>query len=226
MIIFSPNLRKSKVREIKKSILLSSYKANACHIGSALSCVKILVDLFYGTLQKGDLFLFGKASGVATYYSILADKGYFPKHELHKYLKEYPLPSTEVPGVLHSFGSVGHALSVSAGLALSNRKKRVFVLLSDGDLQEGATYEAALFARQHKLKNLYVIVDNNKIVACGKTKDVLDLKTAFKFYKKTLPNIKIVNTIKGEGVSFMENSVDWHYRNLTESQLSKALWEI
>lgn len=211
---------------IKKSILENSFKAGACHLGSALSCVDILIELYYKTLRKGDIFLFGKASGVSALYCIFADKGYLPQNKIAYYLKNYPLPSKEVPGIIHSFGSCGHALSVATGLALGNRNKKVYVLLSDGECQEGSTYEAVLFARQHKLKNLYVIIDNNGLQALGKTKDILDLKTAFEFFKKTLPNCKIVNTIKGKGIDFLENRTESHYINLSEDLLNKALKQI
>jgi transketolase len=97
--------------------------------------------------------------------------------------------------------------------------------MSDGECQEGTTWESALFARQHNLKNLFVIIDDNKIQALGHTKDILDLTTAYEFMKNTLPNCEIVETIKGEGVSFMKDRADWHYRNLTELELVQALNE-
>jgi transketolase len=182
-----------------------------------------MVDLFYKTLQKDDVFLFGKASGVATYYSILADKGIFPKEKLPYYLKNYPLPSVEVPSVVHSFGSLGHGLSVACGMALGDRKRKVYILLSDGECQEGSTYEAVLFAKQHKLKNLYVIIDNNSLQALGKTDDIL--KVDFSFFKRNLPNCRVVKTIKGKGVDFMKG-YEWHYENLSEELLDKALKQI
>ncbi|MEK7180270.1 MAG: thiamine pyrophosphate-dependent enzyme [Patescibacteria group bacterium] len=215
----------NKKRQIKRDILNASFEAGACHIGSALSCSDILVDLF-NILKKEDVFLFSKASGVAAYYAILADKGHFPKEKTAEYLKKYPLVSKEVPGVIWSGGSCGHGLPVACGLALADRMRKVYVLLSDGECQEGATYEAALFARQHKLKNLYVLIDNNGLQACGATKDILDLETAFEFLKKTLPNCKIFETIKGAGVDFMEGDFTWHYRNLTPALLARALKQI
>lgn len=210
---------------IRREVLQTSFKSGACHIGSALSCVDILVDLFYTKKIKADQFLFSKASGVATLYVILADLGYFPKEKTAEYLKQYPLASKEVNGILHSVGSIAHGLSVACGLALANRNKDYYVLLSDGEIMEGSTYEACLFARQHKIKNLYVIVDNNSLVACGKTTDILDLETAFSFMLDTLPNCQIVNTTKGDGVDFMENDYTWHYKNLTQELLDKALKE-
>lgn len=215
-----------EVSQLRRDIINTSYEAKACHIGSALSCAEIMVKLHYGIIKGEDIFLFGKASGVATYYCILADKGLFPKEKIAEYLKNHPLPSTEVPGIIHSFGSVGHALSVACGMALGDRKKKVYVLLSDGDLQEGSTYEAALFARQHKLKNIHVYVDDNKLIACGKTEDILSLKTAYDFYQKTIPNFHRIETVKGAGVDFMENSVDWHYKNLSFQERDKAICQI
>lgn len=228
MVRYKNNIQNNSANiclRIRRQILKASYEAGACHIGSALSCVDILVELYYKTLKKDDIFLFSKASGVATLYAILADKGYFPKEKLSYYLKNYPLASKEVPGVIHSVGSLGHGLSVAVGLALGNRKRRVYTLLSDGECQEGSTYEASLFARQHKLNNLHVIVDDNGLQACGATKDILDLETAYEFFRKTLPNFKRVRTIKGQGVSFMENDYCWHYRNLDKKLLNKALEE-
>lgn len=211
-------------KEIKKAVLISSYEAKACHLGSSLSCVEILVDLFDNVIQPDDVFLFSKASGVATYYAILASKGYFATDKLAEYLRQYPLPSKEVPGVLHSFGSLGHGLSVASGLALADRKRRVYVLLSDGECQEGSTMEAVLFAKQHKLDNLYVYIDENQYQACGAIDDIL--KVDWNFYEHNLPNCKVFHTVKGAGVDFMENSYEWHYRNLTPELLQEALKQV
>lgn len=219
-------MAESKASQIRRDVINASYEAKACHIGSALSCVDLLVELLYKKVTADDIFIFGKASGVATYYAILADKGVFPKQKLVEYLKNYPLPSTEVPGIVHSFGSVGHALSVACGMALGDRTRKIYVLLSDGDLQEGSTYEAALFARQHKLTNLHVYVDDNKLIACGKTEDILSLTTAYDFFKKTIPNFTRVQTVKGAGIDFMEGSVDWHYRNLSWEERDNAICQI
>ncbi len=215
----------NKKRQLAKDILIASYEAGACHIGSALSCLDILIELFYKTLKKEDIFIFGKASGVAAYYAILADKGFFPQKKLAEYLKNYPLVSKEVPGVIWSGGSCGHGLSVACGLALADRMRNVYILLSDGECQEGATYEAALFARQHKLNNLYVVIDNNSFQACGAIKDILDLETAFEFLKKTLPNCEIAKTIKGGNIDFLQG-IKGHYLNLTPELLEKSLCQI
>lgn len=216
----------AKISQIRKDVLNASYEAGACHIGSALSCVPVMVQLFYNGMKEGDIFLFSKASGVATYYAILADKGFFLKEKLVEYLKQYPLPSTEVPGVFHAFGSLGHGLPVACGMALADRSRNVHVLLSDGECQEGSTLEAVLFARQHNLVNLHVFIDNNELQALGRTEDILDLSTVFDFMEESLPNCTVVNTIKGCGVDFMENNNDWHYQNLTKDLLDSALAQV
>ncbi len=212
-------------KELQKSILENSYKAGACHLGSSLSCVSILADLFYSKKIKPEQFLFGKASGVASFYAILADKGYFPKEKIAEYLKQYPLPSVEVPGIIHSVGSLGHGLPVAVGMAYADRSRNVYILMSDGECQEGTTYESALFARQHNLANLYVIIDNNKYQALGKVEEILDLTTAFEFLKNTLPNCDIRDTVKGGDIDFLQGTAG-HYKNLTEELLQQALCQI
>lgn len=211
------------VLKIRRDILLASFSAGACHIGSALSCVDILVDLFYRIMEPEDRFIFAKASGAATLYAILCDKGFFPPEKLTEYLHDYPEASKEVPGVLHSVGSVGMGLSVAAGLALADRNRKVFCVISDGQLQEGVTYECALFAQHHKLTNLHVLCDNNGLQALGFTKDILGVPTDF--FKETFPHFYNMPTIKGKGVSFLENKVESHYCNLTQELLEKALEE-
>ena len=212
-------------REIRISIIENSFKAKACHLGSSLSAVEILVDIYFNKMKKQDIFLFGKASGVAVCYSVLAKRGIIPESKVAYYLKHYPLPSREVPGILHSFGSLGHALPVSCGLALTDRTRKVYCLIGDGDVQEGTTSESILFARQHKLKNLKIIVDKNSLQACGATKDILDIDKALELLKQLFP-IKVVKTIKGKGVSFIENHYEWHYWNLDKKLLNKALKEL
>jgi len=215
----------AKISKIKKDVLNASYAAGACHIGSALSCVSILVPLLYSKKDE-DIFIFGKASGVATFYAILADQGLFRKENLPLFLKRYPLPSKVVPGVIHSVGSMGHGLSVAAGLAYADRTRNVYVLLSDGECQEGSTYEACLFAGQHDLTNLHVIVDNNGLQAGGRTCDILNLTDTFEFMCKALPNCQVVKTVKGDGVARFENDYTWHYKNLDDKILKEALEDI
>lgn len=236
-----------KCKQIRRDILQASFDAGACHLGSSLSCVEILVALYYDILKKEDVFLFSKASGVATFYSILKDKG-IVKEEVSDLLKKYPLPSREVSGVVWSGGSLGHGLSVAVGMALADRKRKVYCLLSDGELQEGSTWEAVLFAGHHKLNNLTVIVDYNQLQACGEINDILklnpvsdkfkafnwnpivvnghdiiDIKWTINNWQSEEPKVIIANTIKGQGVKFMENKYEWHYQNLDKQGLEEAL---
>ncbi len=210
-----------KIKQLRRDILQISYEAEACHIGSSLSCLEILVDLFYNKLQEDDIFIFSKASGVSALYVILADKGYFPKEKLVYYLKNYPLADKKVSGVVHSIGSLGHGLPVAVGLALADRKRKVYILIGDAELQCGTTWECLLFISQHKIKNLEILVDCNGLQACGKIKDILDLP--WSFLKKN--NFQLIKTIKGKGVSFCENQVGWHYFNLDKKLLKQALEE-
>ena len=231
-------------KKIRRDIINASYEAKACHIGSALSCVEIIAVLHSEILKEGDFFVFSKASGVAAYYSILAEKYGF---NLADKLRNYPLPSTEVPGIIHSMGSMGHGLPIAVGLAYANRNKRVYCLMSDGEIAEGTTWESLLFAAHHKLDNLMVIVDRNFIQACGETENVLAIENleekfrAFNWSAETIdghnidslssvlgshhkdkPYAIIAQTIKGKGVDFMENKVEWHYKNLSEELLVKC----
>jgi len=162
--------------------------------------------------------------------------------------------SHKVKGVNLSTGSLGHGLPVATGIALSNvilkRKEKVFVLLSDGELNEGSNWESILFAAHHKLKNLVIIIDYNKVQSLDSVKNTIKLepikqkflsfgcdavlinghdhKEIFKAIKKktTKPLVVIASTIKGKGVSFMENKVLWHYRPLNKIELEKGLKEL
>jgi transketolase len=227
-------------KELRKRILINSFKAGACHLGSSLSCVEILIAI-NDVKKKNDVFLFSKASGVAAYYALL-NRSWID-------LKKYPLPSKE-GGCIHSVGSLGHGLSVACGMAYADRKNKVYCLISDAELNEGSTWEAILFAGHHKLDNLIAVVDNNKIQACGKTVDVLDnepLQAKFKafnwcvsrcdghnieYIKDCLtrwskkPKMIVADTCKGKGIDFLENKVESHYVNLNQSTLKRALEQI
>lgn len=217
-------------RRVRNSILENSYKVQACHIGSALSCVEILVDVYWNRLKKiqyenyydiEDVFIFSKASGASALYSVLAEFGIIPHDKIAYYLKNYPLPTRDVPGVVASVGSLGHGLPIAAGLAFAKGDRDIYVLISDGELQEGTTYETILFAKQHDLSNLHIIVDKNGLQACGRTKDIIDVDDALFALKQIFP-IEVIETIKGKGVDWMENKVESHYCNITKEQLEKC----
>lgn len=222
-----------RIKNIRTKILKDSFRAGACHIGSALSCVEIILALENTTKQTGGVYLFSKASGAETVYAIQGKNW--------QYLRANPL--------LFPGGSLGHGLPLACGMALAGEK--VYVVMSDAELQEGTTWESLLFASNRQLKNLTILIDYNELQACGKCKDICSLEPLYEKLKafgcevrevrfgndyqeivKALtakplhwhkPKVIICHTTKGKGVDFMENVVEWHYKNLTESQLKNAV---
>ena len=255
-------------KNVRKDVLKIITKTKASHVGSALSVVDILSVLYKDVLkydvknsnwEERDRLILSKGHAGSALYSVLCEVGFFDKDMLDTYYSNGSLLSGHisdkgVPGVEFSTGSLGHGLSIAVGMALAlklnNSKSKVFVVLGDGECNEGAVWESIAFAVQQNLKNLVVIVDRNKIQALGDTKDILDLdlKSIFKAFKtdvyevdghnhkqlldvfnrenKNKPKVIIANTIKGKGVSFMENQLLWHYRNPSEENLEVALKEV
>lgn len=245
-------------------------KTHTSHIGTCLSMGDLLACLYGGILRVDprqpqwagrDRFILSKGHGVAILYATLAEQGFFPVAELAQYAQdESPLtshPSHLVPGIEFSTGSLGHGLPVGCGLALAARRAgqawRTFVLMSDGELDEGSNWEAILFAAHHRLDNLIAIVDYNKIQSLGRVSEVLDLEPlAEKFrsfrwsvreidghdhsaihsalsaapWEAGKPCILLAHTIKGKGVSFMEDKLLWHYRSPDSGELARALEEL
>ena len=209
-----------------------------------------------------DRFLLSKGHAAAIYFAVLAESGYFPVEQLDTYCKDGSCMGGHVmhegvPGVELSTGSLGHALPVGCGMALAAKSDgldhKVFVLLSDGELDEGSNWESILFAPHHKLDNLVAIVDYNKIQSFGTVKDVMELEPladkwrSFRWavreidghdhdairqtlrevpFEEGSPSVVIAHTVKGKGVSFMENLLAWHYRSPNAEQLSAALAEV
>ena len=250
---------KTKLKNIKKNILSLTYKAKSSHIGSCLSIVEILVALYFYILKKKDKFILSKGHAALALYSTLFEKKIISKKILNSFGSNNTIlmnhVSNKVKGVEFSTGSLGHGLPVSVGKALkfkSNKEKnKVFVLISDGEINEGTTWESLLFASHHKLDNLNIIIDYNKIQSMDFVSKVMKIEPLRKklqsfgcevyeldghsvkqlcnfLKKKTLnkPKIIIANTVKGKGVSFMENNNLWHYKSPNRDQLKKALEEI
>lgn len=213
------------------------------------------------TWQQRDRLLVSKGHGAAIVYAVLAEVGFFPVSMLDTYCEDgSPLlahVSHHVPGVEISTGSLGHGLPIGCGMALAAKHddspSRVFVLLSDGELDEGSNWESILFAPHHQLDNLIVIVDYNKIQSFGAVSDVLGLEPmaekwrTFQWsvremdghdptqiaealrnvpFEPQKPSVLIAHTVKGKGVSFMENQLDWHYKSPSNEQLEAALAEL
>jgi transketolase len=257
--------------EIRKKILKMIFTSKSAHIGSALSCVDILVVLYFKIMKidpqkplspSRDRFILSKGHGAAALYATLAQRGFFSDKILDTYCRDggkLPGHNTAgyVPGVETTTGSLGHGLAIGAGMAqaakMDNKKYRIFVLMSDGEQDEGAVWEAALFASHHKLDNLVGIIDYNKIQSFGETNRVLNLEplkekwSSFGWgvkeiaghnfnqieqalkripFSKNKPSLIIAYTIKGKGVSFMENKLEWHYYPPSESQYQQALKEL
>ena len=256
---------------IRAHVLRMIHRAQSAHIGTSLSMADLLAVLYGSVLRidplrpdwpDRDRFILSKGHGCAAIYAILAERGFFPKDWLDTYYLDGShlaghIIHTGVPGVEVSTGSLGHGLPIGCGMALAGKydgeSHRVFVLLSDGECDEGSVWEAALFAPHHQLDNLVAIVDYNKIQSIGMVKEVLDLEPLaekwkafnwavqeidghnFKQIKGALlsvpfesgrPSCIIANTVKGKGVSFMENQLAWHYRHPDSEQLHKALAEL
>jgi transketolase len=205
--------------KLRIKIIKASYYSGACHIGSALSCIDIIVDI-YKIKKKKDIFIFGKASGVGAYYCF--------KYSLKKateLLKKYPLPAKET-GLPWSGGSLGTGLPVACGMALGNKTRDVYILLGDGDCQEGTFYESLLFARQHNLTNLKIYIDRNHLQALGITEDILGIDKALEVLQDIFP-FKVIETIKGKGVPFIENmGYKNHYYNINEISFKRAILEL
>lgn len=181
-------------RKIRRHCVLMTSRANASHIGSSLSTADLLAVIYNQFLRfdprrpdwpDRDRFILSKGHGCAALYAVLAETGYFPVERLDTFYQDgSPLAGhathKDVPGVEVSTGSLGHGLSLGAGMALAamrdGKDHRVWCMLSDGECDEGSVWEAALFAPHHRLDNLVAIVDYNKIQSFGAVKDVLDLE--------------------------------------------------
>lgn len=243
-------------------------KAKASHIGTCLSMADMLAVLYSGVLRvrpedpdwpDRDRFILSKGHGAAILYAVLAESGFIPVSELENYCGPgshlLGHASHHVRGVELSTGSLGHGLPVACGLALGGQRerhgRRVFVILSDGELDEGSNWEAALFAGHHRLSNLTVLVDANKIQSFGRVTEVLDLHPladkwrAFRWNVTEVdghdhgrlldvllappgdgPSVLLCDTVKGKGVGFMEDDLAWHYKSPNAEQLAAALAEV
>lgn len=257
-------------RRLRAHAVRMVHRSKASHLGSCLSMAEILTCLYWDTLnldpkhpewQERDRFILSKGHGAAIAYAALAERGFFPVAELETYCELGSRLTghitSGVPGVELSSGSLGHGLPVGCGIALAAKREglpyRTVVLCSDGELDEGSNWEAALFAPQHKLDNLLLIVDYNRIQSFGRVKDVLDLDPladkfgAFRWavrevnghnivelldtfaaipFEHGRPSVVIAHTIKGKGVSFIEDQLAGHYQSPTNDQLVLALKEL
>ncbi|VAX23805.1 Transketolase, N-terminal section [hydrothermal vent metagenome] len=244
-------------KELRKTILKTLAAAGRGHLGPAFSIVEIVRALYDHVLRfdptdphwpERDRFILSKGHGCVALYVMLVDKGFFPEDYLWSLCKVDGLlaghPEHYTPGIEASTGALGHGLSIGIGMALHAKIKRtgrkVFVLMGDGEINEGSVWEAAMSASKHKLENLTAIIDYNKSQAYGSTREVLDLEPlvdkwrAFGFSVKEVdghdmaalrdvlgntpatqskPTALICHTVKGKGIPLAESNQKWHHKS-------------
>ncbi|MBI4611257.1 MAG: transketolase [Candidatus Rokubacteria bacterium] len=255
-------------RAIRRIVLEQAKRANVGHIGSALCVADILAALYGSILRmahpadpKRDCFILSKGHAALALYAALFLKGWLSREALDTYCADASLlgvhPDHALPGVDFSTGSLGHGLPMGAGVALGARlqrsSRRIFVLVSDAECNEGSLWEAVMFAAHHRLANLVAIVDLNGQQALGRTDAILALPglegrwQAFGWdahvvdghdgaaIERTIagldtrsgpPHVLIARTVFGKGVSFMERRLEWHYLPMSEAQYRQALAEV
>jgi transketolase len=258
-------------KRIRLHALRMTSKSGASHVGAAFSCADILAVLYSRVLNVDplnpswplrDRFVLSKGHAGSALYAVLAECGFFSVEKLETHYMDGSdlcghVSHKGVPGVEVSTGSLGHGLALAAGMAyaakLDGRRHRVFALLSDGECDEGSTWEAILFAAHHQLDRLVTIVDYNKIQSLAPVSETIGLEpfaqkwSSFGWAVKEVdghnhealadalrsvpfsigkPSCLLAHTLKGKGVSFMENTVLWHYRVARGAEFDAALAEL
>jgi transketolase len=249
--------------ELRLKILGMYHQANAGHIGCSLSCIDLMIAVLFLNKSEEDTFILSKGHAAAALYASLNTLGEITDEELATfYLDGTTLPAHPAPrqykGIPFATGSLGHGLPIATGIAhaakVGGEDSYSFALLSDGETNEGTTWEAAHYAIQNKLDNLFMIVDRNGLQGFGSTNEVLGLTASvekwkaigfetvevdghdiasindvikdLKEHKNGLPKAIIANTVKGKGVSYMENKLEWHYLPMNKDQYEQATLEV
>lgn len=245
---------KEKAKQARIDILKMIHRAQTSHIASNFSVIDIATVL-YENLKPDDRVVWSKGWAAASIYYFNAKYGRGPQEAVDNFPNDpyLGLAETTVPGVEVNGGSVGHGLSVAVGMALAKKRAgepgTVYCIMSDGELNEGSVWEAAMMAAHHKLDNLVAIIDKNGWQAMGKTEDVMNIphlsavlsgfgwcpyegkghefqQIEWGLQRNDIPKVFIAETIKGKGVSFMENHLLYHYKNVTDEDYEKALIEL
>lgn len=258
--------------QLRSRIIETSSLSGTPHLGSCLSCVDLLVALYFHELKIDpnnphdplrDRFILSKGHGVPALFQVLAMRGFYPESWLKDYGKdggifaEHPPTPDHLAGIEAATGSLGHGLPIGLGIALAGRIQgrtyNVYTVLGDGECNEGTVWEAAMLAAAQKVSNLCVLVDFNKWQATGRSEEVMALNSlsgkwqafgwnaletdghdyeqilaaldAFKL-EDTRPTAIIAHTIKGKGVSFMQDDNNWHYRIPTAEEVKMAKYEL
>jgi transketolase len=258
-------------RRLRVQIIQNSHRTGTPHLASCLSCVDILVALYWSVLRVGpanaaamdrDRFLLSKGHAAPALFFTLAERNFFPRTLLDDYgedgslFGEHPPAPGDLPGIEAATGSLGHGLPVAIGMALSSRLSatpyRVVALLGDGECNEGSVWEGAMFAGAQKLSNLAVVVDFNKWQATGRSREVMAIDPLAEKWRAfgwravevdghdpaalvaafapvtsdDRPLAIVAHTVKGRGVSFMEDDNNWHYKTPSEDELARAMAEL
>lgn len=258
-----------KAKQVRRDIIKMLYRCQSGHPGGSLSCVEILMALYYKTMridpknpkmESRDRMVLSKGHGCPTLYAILADKEFFPREDLwslrqlHSHLQGHP-DMVKTPGVDANTGSLGQGASIAVGMAIAAKYKKadytIYAVLGDGECQEGMIWEAAMSAAHYKLDNLVFILDHNGLQIDGPNDQVMGLGNimekfaAFGFECLKVnghdiaaiagalavpvagkPKFICCETIKGKGVSFMENNAGWHGRPMNADEYATAMKEL
>ena len=252
-------LTREQVIRARRRLLQMHFESGVGHIGGNLSSLDAMLLVFHESLRPDDSFVLSKGHSAGALYTALWSVGRLQDEDLKRFHKDETLlaghpPAKGIPDIPFATGSLGHGLSLAAGTALGfklrNTADRVFCLTSDGEWQEGSTWEALIFACHHKLANLCVLVDHNRLQGFGGTAEIAsmaplwerlrgfeadlvtvgghDLDAIRAQLQKPRDRLAIIflDTVKGKGVSFLEHRMDSHYLPLTESQYHAALQEL
>lgn len=234
---------KEKAAQLRRETFLAFIKKGEAHLGGSFSMIEALISVYEMILKKNDKFILSKSHASFPLCLLLKERGLSPELKTH-------LEIDQKNGIYCTTGSLGHGLPISTGMAfarkIKNKKGKIYVLISDGECQEGTTWESLLIAAKHKLDNLTVLIDYNKIQALSKLEDALplhDLVKKFKSFNWNCINVKnghsfksiisalkkkntlnkptaiIINTIKGKGVKEFENNPVWHARQLIGKEM-------
>lgn len=244
---------------VRKRLIQMHFESGVGHLGGNLSCLDAMLIAFHEYLDAGDKFILSKGHSAGALYVALWSMGRLEEQDLNLFHKDETLlaghpPAKGIPEIPFATGSLGHGLSLAAGTALGFKLKqssgRVICLTSDGEWQEGSTWEALIFACHHALNNLTILVDHNNLQGFGSTAEVASMSPLWEKLKGFDAEIQVVDghdaqairaalgqerqratiivlrTVKGRGVSFLENRMDSHYLPLTQDQFLKATAEL
>jgi transketolase len=264
------HLRKTCI-DVRRDIVTEVHFGGSGHVGGCLSCVEILVALYFEIMRLRpeqpdwpgrDRFVLSKGHAAPTLYAVMAERGYFPVHELKTFTQsgtrlQKHVDMHRIPGIDVSSGSLGQGLSISIGMALADRIDRkdrwVYCVIGDGESQEGQIWEAAMAAAQFKIDRLILYLDHNRMQVDGFLKDIIEVEPvdekwrSFNWHVQQIdghsieqilaasaiaratpakPHIVICDTVKGKGISYMENKIEWHSHAINDVDYARALAEL